>query len=200
MYDLADKMTDNNNPQQEKRRNNESEHETHTTSLVLLALATLVIVGVVLSMSQSSQSLSPGNYDQEDITVSENQPSQESHGSVIPTTNIQSEKLSDYTGFPEGLINIPDSAEVLQNVSASIGEGKTMRTLVILRNKQSPPALLYGQYHEWLDASRFDITDTTGSATTYTIDTKAENGDSVTVKISAKTDGVRVQINYLTQN
>ena len=183
-------------PQQSGSPNNQNhEHETHGVALTLLALATLVIVVVVLILQEEVNSLNPGTYNNKQVQVD-----QESHGSVIPATNVQTEEVTNFAGFPEGLINIPESAEIKQNVSVDVGDGRTVRTLAILRNKQSPPALLYAQYHEWLDASRFDITDTTESATKYTIDARAENADSVSVKISAKNDGVRVQINYLTQN
>jgi len=181
------------NQRQPKETNHEaSEHETHTTSLIFLALATLVIVGAVLAVNRSSPSLNPGNYDQEDTTVPKNQPSQESHGSVIPTENVQTQDQSGLSGFPEGMY-LPDDREIARNFSADLTDTTSQRVVIYDTNRGAQT--IKDDFTQWVESSSFRVTDT--SETTIRSN---DGSEQLIMSISDTDDSRRVQVNYVQTN
>jgi hypothetical protein len=180
---MPDDLNNNQSNNINRRPHEGREHETHWTALILLALGSLVVIVVVLLAAQNQPETPPE-------TTTTTQVDQESHGSVIPAEQVQTQKQSGLSGFPEGMY-LPDDREIVRNFSADLTD-TTQQRVVIFDTDTSIQDLKDG-FRQWLDQSSFTETDT--SETTI----RSENGsEQLVMSISETDDSRRVQVNYLT--
>jgi len=178
-------------PQQSGSQNNQNqEHETHGVALTLLALATLVIVVVVLILQEEVNSLNPGTYDNQQVQVD-----QESHGAVIPTEQVQTQKQTNLTGFPEGMY-LPEDREIVRNFSADLTES-TRQRVVIFDTGQSMDQFRQ-KFGDSLKRTSFQFADSSSSQKSSSL--RVEDGNQKMIVNISEHDGQRrVQVNYLTE-
>jgi len=190
---MPDSTKNNNGPDPKKASSQESrkrEHETHTTSLVLLAIATLVVIVVVLTFNQEVNNLNPGTYNDQQVQVD-----QESHGAVIPTEQVQTQKQTNLTGFPEGMY-LPEDREIVRNFSADLTES-TRQRVVIFDTGQSMDQFRQ-KFGDSLKTTSFQFADSSSSQKSSSL--RVEDGNQKMIVNISEHDGQRrVQVNYLTE-
>jgi len=117
---------------------------------------------------------------------------QESHGSIIPTEQVQTKKQADLSGFPKGMY-VPEDREIVRNFSADLTDTTSQR-VVIFDTYKSVQTLKDG-FQQWLDQSAFEVTDISET----TIRSK-EGEEQLIMNISPNDGRQRVQVNYVQTN
>jgi len=183
---MPDDLDNNQSNNINQRPHEGREHETHWTALILLALGSLVVI-VVVFLAAGNQP-SPADTSPAETTT---QVDQESHGSVIPAEQVQTQEETDLSGLPTDLY-LPEDREIVRNFSADLTDTTQQRVVVFDTNTSSQA--LKDDFTQWIESSSFDITDTSETTIRTT-----DGSEQLIMSISPNDDRQRVQVNYLTK-
>jgi len=191
---INDNPSEPNEPESRSGDRSKQEHETHTTALVILSLAVLAIIATVFYLQSGTEdSLSPGNYDQNQAAQSTTTTS----GYAVPTSDVQTEDQVGMSGFPSSL-TIPDDADIGKNYAAGLGKGGIQRT-IRFDTRESITAVV-DRFESWAESNGYSVETSSAGSQQGSLVAKTESRQLTVVANTSDNDNRRsVQITYVVQ-